>query len=286
MLTRRSQNLLGWAGIISLFGLLASTAAAKNNLNCTVVDETGKPIARGEMVLTAAAGGKENKRRTNDRGEVEFKGLDDGTYRLRGDMDGYVVSPSAPMELSGNVTKPCSYTLMSAPYANRLLEEVLQLTQQKKLAEAEQKGQRVVEILPGESGSHYVLAVVYASGGKETEAVAAIQKAAELSPEKFKDRVKVVHMSAISVQADQLMAKNDFNGAIQKYEAMLKVDPAEPIAYYNMAVAYGRANKMNEAITAIDKAIALKPGDAEMQQMKVRLQDMFLKSLNQELKAP
>ena len=67
---------------------------------------------------------------------------------------------------------------------------------------------------------------------------------------------------------------------------MIAVDPAEPIVYYNMAVAYGRANKLNEAITAIDKAIALKPGDAEMAQMKIRLQDMFLKSLDQELKAP
>ena len=167
MHTNRMRNWLGLAGFIFLFGSLASTAAAKNNLNCTIVDETGKPIAKGEMVLTAVAGGKENKRRTNDRGQVEFKGLDDGAYQIRGDVDGYVFSPSAPIELSGNVTKPCSHTLLSANAANTMLQEVLQLTQQKKIAEAEEKAKKVVETLPEESGAHYVLAVALASGGKE-----------------------------------------------------------------------------------------------------------------------
>ena len=286
MFTKRSQNLLGWAGAICLFGSLASTAAAKNNLNCTIVDEAGKPIEKGEMVLTAVEGGKESRRKTNEKGQIEFKGLDDGAYQIRGNVDGYVSSQSPRMELSGNVTKPCNHTLISANHANAMLQEVLLLTQQKKLAEAEEKGKKVVEMLPEESGSHYVLAVAYATGGKETEALAAIKKAAELSPEKFQDRVQVVQMSAISVQADQLMAKNDYAGAIKKYEAMIAVNPTEPIAYYNMAVAYGRANKLNEAITAIDKAIALNPGDSEMTQMKTRLQDMFMKSLDQELKAP
>ena len=231
-------------------------------------------------------GGRERKRRTNDRGQVEFKGLDDGAYKIRGNEDGYVFSQSAPMEISGDITKPCNFTLVSANYANQMLQEVLRLTQQKKLAEAEEKGMRVVEIMPEEGTSHYVLAVAYATSGKETEAVASIQKAAEFNPEKFESLVKVVHLSAISAQADQLMAKNDFDGAIQKYDEMIAVDPAESTVYYNMAVAYGRADRLNEALTAIDKAIALKPGDAGIAEMKIRLQDMFLKSLDTELQAP
>jgi tetratricopeptide (TPR) repeat protein len=190
------------------------------------------------------------------------------------------------MELSGNVTKPCNYALISANHANAMLQEVLTLIQQKKAAEAAAKAAKTVEMMPEESGAHYVLAVAHATSGREAEALASIKKAAELSPEKFGDKVQIVHMSAISVQADQLMAKNDFDGAIKKYQEMIAVNPSEPIAYYNMAVAYGRANKLNDALTAIDKAIALKPGDAEMAQMKTRLQDMFMKSLDTELKAP
>jgi tetratricopeptide (TPR) repeat protein len=280
------RNLLGWTGAIVLFGSLATSATAKNNFNCMIVDEAGKPIEKGEMVLVAVAGGKENKRKTNDKGQVEFKGLDDGAYQIQGNIDGYIFSKSAPMEIAGNITKPCSYTLISATHANAILQEVLMLLQQKKVADAESKAMKAVELMPEESGAHYVLAVAHATGGKETEALTSIKRAAELSPEKFGDKVQIVHMSAISVQADQFMAKNDFDGAIRKYEEMIKVNPSEPIAYYNMAVAYGRANKLNEALTAIDKAIALKPGDAEIAQMKTRLQDMFLKSIDTELKAP
>jgi tetratricopeptide (TPR) repeat protein len=82
------------------------------------------------------------------------------------------------------------------------------------------------------------------------------------------------------------MAKNDLAGAIKKYEEMLAVAPNEPVAHYNMAIAYGRASKYDEALKAIDKAIALKPGDLEMGQMKIRLQDLYLKSLDQKLEVP
>lgn len=286
MHTKRLLNLFGWAGAVCLIGSLATPAAAKNDLKCVIVDETGKPVAKQEMVLTAVQGGKELKRRTNDRGEVEFKGLDDGRYQIRGEMDGYVLSKSPPMNLSGNKAHPCNFKLASVNYANGLLQEVLQLTQQKKLAEAEEKGKKAVAELPEESGSHYVLSVALASAGKEADAVAAMQKAAEINPEKYGNMVTVVRLSAISAQADQLMAKNDLEGAVKKYQDMLVVAPNEPVAHYNMAIAYGRASKYDEALKAIDKAIALKPGDVEMGQMKIRLQDLYLKSLDQKLEVP
>lgn len=288
MHTRGFVNFFTWAGAVGLVASFAATAAAKNNLNCTFVDETGKPLAKQEFVLTAVNGGKETKRRANDQGLAEFKGLDDGSYFVRPDegIQGYVIHKSANIQLSGNQTQTCTHKVLSVNYANGLLQQVLTLTQQKKLGEAEERGKVAVELMPEESGAHYVLAVAYATGGKEAEAVAAIQKAAELNKEKYGSIVQVVRLSALSAQADQLMAKNDLDGAIKKYNEMLAVAPNEPIAHYNMAIAYGRANKYDEALKAIDKAIALKPGDVEMGQMKIRLQDMYLKSLDQKLEVP
>ena len=288
MHTRGVLNFFTWAGAICLIGSFGATAAAKNNLNCTFVDETGKPFAKQEFVLTAVSGGKETKRKTNDQGLAEFKGVDDGSYQVGpGDgMQGYIIYKSAPIQLSGNQTQTCTHKLLSVNYANGLLQEVLTLTQQKKLGEAEERGKRTIDLMPEESGAHYVLAVAYATGGKEAEAVAAIQKAAQLNSEKYGSMVQVVRLSALSAQADQLMAKNDLDGAIKKYNEMLAVAPNEPVAHYNMAVAYGRASKFNEALKAIDKAIALKPGDVEMGQMKIRLQDMYLKTLDQKLEVP
>jgi len=281
-------NFFTWAGAVCLIGSFGATVAAKNNLNCTIVDETGKPLAKQEFVLTAVNGGKETKRKTNDQGLAEFKGLDDGSYHVQPgeDIQGYVIHKSPPIQLSGNQTQTCTHKVLSVNYANGLLQEVLTLTQQKKLAEAEERGKRAIDLMPEESGAHYVLAVAYATGGKEADAVAAIQKAAELNSEKYGSMVQVVRLSSMSVQADQLMAKNDLDGALKKYQDMIAVAPNEPIAHYNMAIAYGRANKYDEAIKAIDKAMALKPGDVEMGQMKIRLQDMYLKSLDQKLELP
>ena len=265
--------------------MIGSPAQAKNTLKCTITDETGKPLGKEQIVLVAAGEGKEKKEKTDENGAVQFKGLDDGSYRLYGVIQGYVASKSAPIELSGNAEKTCNYTIPSANYANTLLQEVLQSVKQKKYEEAEQKGQKAVELLPGEAGAHYVLALSHASLGKEDEAVKEIQAAAELSPEKYKDVVTPVHLMALDTQANQAMSKWNFDGAIQKYEAMQKVAPTDPTVYYNMAVALGRQNKFDEALKTIDKAIELKPQDPELQQTKLRLQDMYLRSLDKKLEA-
>jgi len=281
--TNGIQKLLGWTGAICLLATVASTAVAKSNLNCSIVDETGKPLAKQDIVLLPVGGGKELKRKTNDQGVAEFKGVDDGSYQIRGDIPGYVTTKSAPIQLSGNANQTCTYKIASVNYANGLLQEVLNLTRQKKFSEAEERGKKAVEMMPEESGAHYVLAVNYASAGKETEAVAAIQKAVQLNPEKYKETVQVVRLTAIGAQADEALAKNNLDEAMKKYEAMLAIAPNESTVYYNMAVAYGKGNKFQEALKAIDKAIALKPDDIEVQQMKIKLQDMYLKSLDKKL---
>ena len=271
--------------VVCLSWMIGAPAQAKNTLNCTITDETGKPLGKEQIVLVAVGAEKEKKEKTNGDGVVQFKGLDDGAYRIYGVIQGYVATKSAPIQLSGNAEKTCTYTIPSANYANALLQDVIQLVKQKKYGEAEQKGQKAVELLPGEAGAHYVLALSHASLGKEDEAVEEIKTAAELSPEKYKDVVTPVQLMALDTQANQAMSKGDFDGAMQRYEAMQKVAPNDPTVYYNMAVALGRQDKFDEALKTIDKAIELKPEDAELQQTKVRLQDMYMKSMDKKLEA-
>jgi len=218
---------------------------AKNALNCTVVDENGGPVAKQDFMLTSA-GGKQTKKKTNDQGEVKFTGLDDGTYTFGG--EGTV---PAKYEVSGNAEKPCKYTAVSATAANTKLQEVMNLLQAKKYTEAEEKSKKLVEIMPSEGATHLVLAMAYAYQGKE-EATPEIKKAAELDPAKYQDKVPLIQAQVATF-------------------------------YYNQAAAEGRANKFEDALKSIDKAIALKPDDAESQQLKLRLQDMYLKQMEQKL---
>ncbi|MBI3896285.1 MAG: tetratricopeptide repeat protein [Acidobacteria bacterium] len=284
MRNTRKFQIAGWVVAACLSGIIGSPAQAKSTLTCTILDETGKPLGK-EQIILVAPNGKEKKEKTNEDGLVQFKGLDDGTYRIYGAIQGYVASKSAPMELSGNAEKTCNYTIPSANYASTLLQDVLQLVKQKKFEEAEQKGQKAVEVLPGEGGSHYVLAISHASLGKEAEALKHIQMAAELDPTKYKEVVTPVQLMALDTQANQDLAKGNFDGAMQKYDAMKKVAPNDPTVYYNIAVALGRQSKFDEALKEIDKAIEMKPQDTEFQQTKLRLQDMYLKSMDRKLEA-
>ena len=268
--------------------LLAGTAAAplaqaKNSLRCTVKDQAGNPLPKIEMVLTPIGNGKEKKEKTNDGGVVQFKGLDDGSYELRGNVDGYLFATSAPIELSGNAVKSCEHVLPSAEYFDGLLQAALESVRQRKFAVAEEKGKEALNLSPQEAAAHYVLAVAYATQGKESEAVSAAKKAAELNPEKFESLVTPVHIAAFDANASQAMTNKDFDGAIKKYEEMLEAFPGEASAYYGMALAYGHKENFEQALKAIDKAIEMKPDELEFKQMKIRLQDLYLKSMDEAL---
>ena len=172
------------------------SAQAKNTLNCTVADEDGKPVAKQEFMLTSA-GGKQVKKKTGDQGEVKFTGLDDGSYTLGGEG-----SVPGKFEVAGNTEVACKFTVVSAAAANSKLQEIMQLVQAKKYAEAEEKSKKLVLIMPSEGASHYVLAVAYAFQGNEA-AGAEVKKAAELSPDKFQKNVIPIQMQALNIEAEQ-----------------------------------------------------------------------------------
>ena len=275
------HRLLMIASMLCLAWTVSPRAQAKNTLNCTMVDENDKPIAKQEFTLTSGTG-KQQKKKTNDEGQAKFGGLDDGTYTLSAELPGFVAGKSAPMEVSGNAEKPCKYTLVSAAYANSKLQEVMGLVQQKKFTEAEAAAKKLVEVMPGEGAAHYVLAVTYAYEGKD-EAGPEIKKAVELSPEKFKDKELPIQMQALNQQAENAKQKKDFPAAIGKYEQMLTMSPNDPTVLYNMAVTYAAANQLDKAITNIDKVLVIKPDDAEAKQMKARLEKLFDDLINKKL---
>ena len=105
-------------------------AQAKNTLRCTVVNEAGNPLEKQELRVTLTQTGKEWKRKTNKKGEVQFKGLNDGTYQIEGhELQGYFAKPTDPVELSGNIEKPCKQTFYSLNYLNQILTDSNQAVQ-------------------------------------------------------------------------------------------------------------------------------------------------------------
>jgi len=257
-------------------------ARADNKLNCTLLDDTGKPPEKIEVVLINTASNKQWKKKTDDKGMVEFKGLPDGTYRLEGAVQGFLLTKADGIELAGNAAKTCSPVLVSVNKLNELLSGSMDAARNAKPDVAIEKAKAAVELAPTIPQTHNMLAVAYATKGMVEEAMGSVKKAAELDKQ-FEKNVIPIQMEAIGAQASQALTKQDFDGAIAKYKQIAELRPNEPSVYYNMALAYGHKGDFDNAIKSIDKAIELKPDDLEFKQRKLQLQDMYLKSTEKAL---
>ena len=280
-----TNHKIGGLVVLSFLALaMVPVVQAKNTLRCTVVDEAGNPLDKQELLVTLTQTGKEWKRKTNKKGEVQFKGLNDGTYQIEGyELQDYFAKPSDPVELSGNVTHPCDLTFVTVNYMDQLLQGGLLAARERKYDLTIEKGNEAISWSPNMAQGYYVVSLGYAAQGMTNEALEAVNTAAEKDPENFQKMVTQIHVLALGAQASQAEGKSDYDGAISKYEEILAVSPNDANAYYNLALAYGRKKDFPRALEYIDKSIAANPADAEVQQMKIRLQDMYLKSMDDKL---
>jgi tetratricopeptide (TPR) repeat protein len=276
------RNAVAAALVFAFCGLLVNLAHADNSLNCTLQQEDGGPAAKLEVTLTNTGSNKQWKKKTSDKGAVEFKGLPDGTYRLEANMPAYLLTNADGIELSGNAAKTCSPVLVSITKLNQLLTDAMQAAKNGKADDAIEKAKAAVAMAPSVPEAQNMLALAYATKGMVDEAVASVTKAAQLD-KKFEKNIAPIHMEALGTLASQAMAKQDFDTAIARYQEAQKVNPSEPTVYYNLALAYGHKNDYDNAIKNIDKAIELNPNDMEFEQTKVKLQDLYLKSTEKAL---
>lgn len=266
-----------------LFSFGGTLALADNSLTCTLQQQDGIPAAKLEVVLTNGATSKQWKKKTNDKGVVEFKGLPDGTYRMDGILEGFLLTKATGIELSGNAAKTCSPVFVSINILNQLLTESNDAAKSGKPDIAIDKAKAAMDLAPSVPNTHIVLAIAYAKKGMVDEAVAAAKKAAEIDPAQFGKMEMAVHMEALGTQASEALGKQNFDAAIAKYKELMAVAPDEPTVYYNMALAYGHKGDYDNAIKTIDKAIELNPNDLEFKQRKLQLQDLYLKSTEKSL---
>lgn len=75
----------------------------------------------------------------------------------------------------------------------------------------------------------------------------------------------------IKVEANDELAKQNYKGAIAKYQEALKISENDPDTYYNLALALAHDNQYEAANQAIDKAIALKADDQGYQTLKKQI---------------
>lgn len=272
---------------LSLAAALAAALApglyADNTLQCTVTTDDGGPAAKVEFILRNPEMNKEWKKKSNDKGQIEFKGLKDGKYNLEGGLENHLLTKAKGLEISGNKVNTCAPMFVNVGKLNTMLNAANTAMISGKNDEAIAKSDELLVLAPDLPNPMVIKAVALANKGDLESAMKNIEAAAALD-EQHKPKIELVKMQALSAQAGSSLQKKDFDGAIAKYQEIAKLKPGEPTTYYNLSLAYGHKGDLNTALVEIEKAIALKPDDPEFSSHKKALEGMLEKQLNQELK--
>jgi len=131
------------------------------------------------------------------------------------------------------------------------------LKQLERRDEAEAALRKAVELLPNQPGAHITLAAVLAEEGKTQEAAAERKVAADLS------RTAVNHQRAqLSTNAgNQSLQRGEIAEAVGRYLDAIAADPKYAEAHSQLAVAYERQGRADDAKAERAKADAIQKGN-------------------------
>jgi tetratricopeptide (TPR) repeat protein len=72
------------------------------------------------------------------------------------------------------------------------------------------------------------------------------------------------HLNELLIQGMEKGIKGDYQGAINNFTQVIRVNPHEVEAYYNRGIAYGKIKNYQEAIADFNKALSLDKNLAEV----------------------
>jgi cytochrome c-type biogenesis protein CcmH/NrfG len=267
--------------LVLLLGLSAVQGVAQvTGIKGVCKDQEGKFITDGVVEVTNADTGRKVTTKTNKNGEYSIIGLTPGTYNtvlLRNDVAvdginkipiGLGDNPEVDFDLKKDVAAkggPTEEQLKKQQEVTKNNEKIKGLNA--KLAEArdlEKAGnydqavtlmQEATTAEPTQDLLWAYLGDAYVGAKKYPEAVDAYEKAVKLKPDNALYHAGLANAYAKSNQPDK---------AVAEYQAAAQADPANAAAnYFNMGAVYTNTGKVDDAITAFNKTIELKPDRAD-----------------------
>jgi tetratricopeptide (TPR) repeat protein len=121
------------------------------------------------------------------------------------------------------------------------------------LVQAEQVCQEIISIDRNFFDALYVLAVVQATLGKNTEALANYDRALALQPK---------HAEALSNRGNTLKALRRFDEALDSFDKALAVQPDYASAHSNRGAVLFEMTRYEEALATYDRSLAIRPDQA------------------------
>jgi tetratricopeptide (TPR) repeat protein len=267
--------------LVLLLGLSAvSVVAQTTGIKGVCKDQEGKFITDGVVELTNTENGRKVSTKTNKNGEYSIIGLTPGTYNAELLRNGVTVdginkipvgvgdNPTVDFDLKKDVAAkggPSEEQLKKQQEVTKQNEKIkglnAKLAQARDLEKAGNYDQAVTlmqEATTAEPNQDLLWAYLgdaYVGAKKYPEAAEAYQKALAIKPDSALYHAGLANAYAKSNQPDK---------AVAEYQAAAQGDPANAATdYFNMGAVYTNAGKVDDAITAFNKTIELKPDRAD-----------------------
>jgi tetratricopeptide (TPR) repeat protein len=264
------------------------------------VDSSSNPVQAVNIVVSPVGGQKTKEKKSDSKGEAEFTKLDDGVYRVVGRKNGFEPAFFEFVTLKGS-TESVTLKLASgadkklyfedpaqAQKALELLNQGLTLYKENKFPDAEKLFSQAAELDPANPENFRYLGLSLLQQAKFDQALDPLNKAAKIAgifaaapqepgwPEPAQYQQIVNGVQGLLKQVPVLKAGNalrekNFDEAITQFTAALKNEPNNPDLYSNLAIAQANSKKLDEALASINKAIQLKPGDKEFEDLKSKI---------------
>lgn len=180
---------------------------------------------------------------------------------------------------AGNLDAALALTaILRRDYANepRVLHAVgLAYFNFNRLEDAEVVFKQVAQLSPGSATPYFYLGRVYERAAKMPLAVEQYKRTVMLEPDS-----DLAHRAAVRlgiIKATDFLRKEDFQGALKEFRAVLDIEPDEASALFNAGTIYRQLKDLGRAEEMLKRLVVLEPGNPEVH---LRLGALYLEMGN------
>ena len=282
--------------IFSVFGY-----AESGTVSVTCLDKTGNPLKGVNVEIRSLNNTKIAEKKSNGDGLAEIADIADGVYRIVGLKKNYAPAfyeflklqasqESASLTLEPGEAEALLYFENPAQLkrSSELMIQGVNASKEGKYADAENNLLQSFQFNPSSSQALFYLGVLYVQMQKFDQAVETLGKAetlggmfADLPPvtgqadpaqnKTIRDNAKRLIGSMAGIKGEIALNQKKFDEAIAFFTENLNNNPKDPDAHYQLSLALTYAERYDEAMEMIDKAIQLKPGEQRYPDLKSQI---------------
>ncbi len=295
--------------LLTVIALALPAFAEGNTLDVKCVDQSGSPVPGVKVTAFNLSAQKTKEKKSDANGVASFTKAEDGIYRVVGRKDGLAPAFFEYVQLQNAAQQSASLRFEPGSPESKLyfedstvgqksiemLNQAAKALQEGKMADGEKLLLESLKIYPSNPDALFYLSILDVQLKKWTEAEASLskcistvgmisqlQKAQNQTPgasyeqvaQRAQQLLKLVPSYKVRAEADKDASDGKYEEAIAKYQEAAKIDANDPDLFYNMSLAQGKSGKYDDALQSAEKAIQLKPGEPQYQELKKKIADL------------